>query len=212
MRELLDQALIVYNLPLTVLVILVGLFWVLSAFGAADMEALDVDMDLDLSTEGDVSGGGALHGILKFVNAQDIPITFLLSLLAIFMWVLSIGANYYLNPTGSGLLSLGFNFASFLVSVLLIKFITQPMRPLFRAIKKDQEHHEPLIGSAGFIKSRTADETFAQCEVVRPNGAPALLNCKLAAGESPLVKGDQILVVAYDEPSQKFIVKSLPEN
>ena len=199
-----------YNLPLTILLGLVGVFWLLSVFGAVDSDSLDVDIDADADLEGE--SGSVFDGVLKFVNAQDVPIMFILSLLTLYMWVIAIASNYYLNGGQSEMMALGFLCLNFIVSVLLVKYSTQPLRPMFRAIKNDQEHQEPLIGSSGFVKSRVLDESFGQCEITRPNGAPALLNCRLASEEKPLVRGDEILVIAFDPTDQKFIIKPLPNS
>ncbi|YCM45595.1 hypothetical protein V2O64_06135 [Verrucomicrobiaceae bacterium 227] len=208
MKELWEQALLSYNLPLTILLGLVGVFWLLSLLGALDFDSFETDFDVD--ADADLDGGGSVFdGVMKFVNAQDVPVMFILSLLTLFMWVISIASNYYFNSAGSEGVALGFLSVNFIVSVLLVKYVTQPLRPMFRAIKNDQEHQEPLIGSSGFVKSRVLDQGFGQCEVTRPNGAPALLNCKLASREEPLVRGEKILVIDYDDSDQKYLIKPL---
>lgn len=206
MKELWEQAILSYNLPLTVLLGLVLLFWVVSLLGVGG----DVDGDVDLDVDGDPGeAGGSVFGfILKFVNAQDVPVMLVLSLLAVFMWFISVVSNYYLNEgqssTLAGLLFVG----NFFLSVLAVKYTTQPLRKFFRIMKDDKEHTEPLIGSTGHVKSRTLDQDFGQCEVIRPKGAPALLNCRLAEGENPLSRGDAILVIGFDEQSKQFIIKN----
>ncbi|MGJ8696430.1 MAG: hypothetical protein ACSHYF_08930 [Verrucomicrobiaceae bacterium] len=205
MKELWEQALLGHNLPFTILMGVVGLFWLLSVVGTFDADAFDVDFEAD----GDVDGGGAFGGVMRFVNAQDVPVMIILSLLALFMWLISIISNYYLNPAGSELVAFGLLCGNFVVSVLLVKFVTQPLRPVLRALKNDKEHQEPLIGSSGVVKSRVLDGNFGQCEVSRPKGAPALLNCRLAGDGDALVRGDEILVIDYDESDQKYLIKPL---
>lgn len=209
MKEIWQQALLSYNLPLTVLLGLVFLFWIISLLGMADFEFLEADLELDADGS-DVHGVDGVFGfILRMVNAYDVPVMLVLSLLTLFMWTVSIASNYYLNPNHGGWIALGLFLVNFIFSVLLVKVTTQPLRPLFRAIKNDEEHQEPLIGSTGSVKSKTLDGDFGQCEIVRPKGAPALLNCRLAEGEPPLVRGDEILVIGYEDTTRKFIIKSL---
>ena len=207
MKEIWEQAILSYNLPLTILLGGVFLFWIVSLLGVGDVDT-DVDVDFDADMDGDAHGGGAFGFILRLVNAQDIPVMLVLSLLSLFMWTISIASNFYFNPSQSGGLALLYFLGNFVLSVLLVKWVTQPLRPFFRSIKNDQEHQEPLIGSAGVVKSRTLDSQFGQCEVVRPKGAPALLNCCLPEGSAPLTRGDQILVIDYDEKNKKFVVKN----
>lgn len=212
MKELWEQALLSYNLPLTILLGLVGVFWLLSVVGATDADSFDSDFDVDADADADLEGdgGSVFDGVLKFVNAQDVPIMFILSLLTLYMWVVAIASNYYLNSGHRELIALALLAANFILSVLMVKFTTHPLRPMFRAIKNDQEHKEPLVGSSGFVKSRILDQGFGQCEITRPNGAPALLNCRLASEEEPLVRGDHVLVIDYDPSDLKYIIKPLP--
>ena len=204
-----------YNLPLTVVMGLVAVYWLLSVLGAVDVDTFDIDLeaeaDLDLEVEGEVpeaGGGHALAGVLRFVNAQDVPIMIVLSLLALFMWLLAIASNYYLNPGEREWLALGLLAGNFIVSVLLVKAVTQPLRPFLRALKNDQEHQEPLVGMSGVVKSRVIDAKYGQVEVARTNGAPALLNARMATGSEPLVRGDEILVIDHDAEKDRYVVKS----
>jgi len=206
MNELWEHALLPYNMPLTVLLGLMAVYWVFSLIGAADF---DFDFDIDAEAEGDVGSGHHILGaILKFVNAQDIPIMMVLSFLTLFMWSISLLANSILNPGHSNLIALGILVVNFIVSTLIVKAITQPLRPLFRAIKKD-EKHEPLVGAVGIVKSRVIDENYGQISVQRVQGAPALLNAYL--DEGALVRGESVLVLSYDESRKRYLVKSAPE-
>lgn len=207
MKEIWDQALVSYNLPLTVLLGLVLLFWIVSLLGLGDFDA-DLDLDVDLDGDAGSASEGTLGFLLRVVNAQDVPLMLVLSLLSLFMWAIAIASNFYFNPDQSSGLALLFFGGNFFLSAFLVKMVTQPMRSFFRSMKNDKEHQEPLIGSTGRVKSRTLDETFGQCEVIRPKGAPALLNCRLAEGEKPLVRGDEILVIGFDAESRNFIIKN----
>ena len=206
MNELWEHALLPYNMPLTVLLGLMAVYWVFSLIGAADF---DFDFDVEADADGDVGSGHHILGaILKFVNAQDIPIMMVLSFLTLFMWSISLLANSILNPGHSNLIALGILVVNFIVSTLIVKAITQPLRPLFRAIKKD-EKHEPLIGAVGVVKSRVIDENYGQISVPRAQGAPALLNAYL--DEGALVRGEPVLVLSYDDSRKRYLVKSTPE-
>jgi len=201
-KEIWEQALLGYNLPLTILLGLSILFWIFSLLGVGDVDA-DVDVDA-----GEVQGGDGVFGfILRVVNAHDVPVMMVLSLLTLFMWMISIVSNFYLNSGQSIWIALALFVGNFVISVILVKVVTQPLLPLFQSIKNDKEHQEPIIGSTGVVKSRTLDGKFGQCEIIRPKGAPALLNCRMAEGESPLKRGDEILVIGQDESDQKFVIK-----
>lgn len=213
MKELWEQAIIYYNLPLTILLGFVVMFWLLSLLGTVDLDTIDIDLEADVNADVDVDvngSDGAADGffgsLLRFVNAQDVPVMVIISLLALFMWGIGIMSNFYLNPAESGLLALGFLFANFILSTLLVKVTTEPLRPFMRSIKNDQEHQEPLVGLAGTVKSRVLDSGFGQVEVPRDKGAPALLNAVLPEGRDALVRGDRILVIDFDKDQDKYVV------
>lgn len=217
MKELWEQAILFYNLPLTVLLVLVFVFWILSVIGTVDLDTFDIDLDADLETgdgaidlEADGASQGSSEGVfgfmLRFVNAQDVPVMIIFSLLILFMWAISLASNYLFNPTESGWLASGMLVGNFILSAVLIKAVTQPLRPLMRAIKNDQEHQEPLVGMSGTVKSRVLDSKFGQVEVPRDKGAPALLNAVLPEGREALVRGDKILVIDFDRDRDKFLV------
>lgn len=210
-KELWEQALIGYNLPLTVLFGLVVVFWLLTLLGAVDLDALDIDLDVE--TDGaDGVGEGIFAILLRFVNAHDIPVTIVLSLLSVFMWAGAILTNYYFNPEQNSLLAMAFLLVNLIISTLVVKFVTEPLRPFMRAIKDDGELQEPLVGMSGVVKSRVMDSSFGQVEVPRDKGAPALLNAILPEGQEPLVRGDQILVIDFDDQLDKYLVHPAPQG
>jgi hypothetical protein len=103
MLELFAESIRPINLPLSVLVAVITLYWVLVGFGllgldfGADAE-LDVDSGAgDLDLEGDPnsdSGGGEwLSSVLGFVNIGEVPITIVISVLGLCAWVLSVLVN-----------------------------------------------------------------------------------------------------------------------
>lgn len=217
MKELWEHAILFYNLPLTILLGLVLVFWLVSVVGAVDLDGLDldfdVDADLDVDGEGAASGLSGIFGFaMRFVNAQDVPITIILSLLSVFMWATSLLANSYLNPGHSGWIALGLFVGNFFFSAILVKATTQPLRPFLRSLKAE-DTTEPLIGLVGTVKSRVLDKDFGQIEVPRISGAPALLNAILPDGHDSLVRGDQVLVFDFDADRDKYLVKAnrLPE-
>ncbi|MDB4465561.1 hypothetical protein N9057_04675, partial [Akkermansiaceae bacterium] len=55
MKEIWEQATIGYNMPFTILLGLVLLFWIVSLFGIGDFDA-DLDVDVDLEVDGGAEG------------------------------------------------------------------------------------------------------------------------------------------------------------
>ena len=220
MKEIFEQAILSYNLPLTILLGVMLLYWVLSLVGAVDVDTFDVDFDADVdvetstdtTTDAHSSGGSVFMGIMRFVNAQDVPLMIILSFLTLFLWTLSIFTNYYFNPAGHDLVALGLLAGNFIISVLLVKAVTQPLRPLMRAIKNDSDAPPPVIGSVGIVKSRLIDQNFGQVEVTREKGAPALLNCRLREGETAMMRGSEVLIYDFDQEHDRYMVRELSDR
>lgn len=221
-KELWDQAMLPCNLPLTILLGLVVVFWVFTLLGAIGMDSLDIDVgadvDLDVDADADVDVDGGVEGIgdipaalLRLVNAGSVPVTVVLSILVLAMWTVSITLNYYFNPTRGVLLSAGFFFAALIVGVIATKIITQPLVPFMRRLKA-AENAAPVIGEVGVVRSIEIDSKFGQVEVARPDGAPALLNARLGPDAEPASRGSTVAIISLDEATGVYLVRVLPDS
>lgn len=205
MKELWEQAILPHNLPLTILLGVVVVFWILTLLGAVSMDAdLDVNVDPASGDLGDVPGA-----LLRAVNAGFVPLTIVLSVLVLMMWVASILLNYYLNPGGSLMIGFGFYIIAFVVGVIATKVITQPLVPLMRRLK-EAENAPPVIGEVGVVRSIQLDSTYGQVEVQRADGAPALLNARLGVDSEPVSRGTPVAIISCDEPTGVYLVRPLP--
>ena len=208
MKELWEQAILPYNLPFTILLGLVVLFWLLTLLGALGMDSLEPDVDSCLDGDGgDPSDLPAT--LLRVVNAGSVPLTVVLSILVLVMWIVSITLNYYFNPGQSSLIALGFLLAAFIVAVIATKVITQPLVPLMRRLK-EAENAPPVIGEVGVVRSLELDSRYGQVEVQRQDGAPALLNARLGADSGAVPRGTEVVIISFDEPSGIYLVRPLP--
>ncbi|QTN31435.1 hypothetical protein HZ994_03525 [Akkermansiaceae bacterium] len=123
MLELLEQALLPFNLPLTIALGAVMLFWLVVLLGFIGIDTFDVDLtpealDAETFSLPDLIG--------KLTNAADIPVTIIISLYTLFLWMASLLGNYYLNPMQSNLIGLAILGGGLFVSLALTKAITQP--------------------------------------------------------------------------------------
>jgi hypothetical protein len=193
-------------LPLTLLLIPVGLYWVCNLIGILDLEFLDVDFDGD--ADGDDSPGlGVFHGILKMVNATDIPVMIVLSILVILLWTATMVFNQLFNPggtAGAGALAAG---GGLVAAVVLTRVVVTPLKPFFKLLKDDPEGSLPVIGRTGTVRSAQVDGTTGQVEVANP-GAPLLLNARTVEGSDPIPRGSEILVVRHDTERDLYFVRS----
>ena len=206
MKELWEQAILPYNLPFTILLGLVVVYWLLTLLGAISFESLDGDLDV-----GDASGelGDLPAAMLRVVNAGAVPLTVVLSILTLALWIFSIVLNFYFNPGHGFLLAGAFFLAAFVLAVIATKLITQPLVPLMRRLKA-AEDAAPVLGEVGIVRSIQLDSSYGQVEVERPDGAPALLNARLGPDSEPVLRGNPVAVISLDESTGIYLVRALP--
>lgn len=206
-KELWEQAILPYNLPFTILLGMVVLFWIFTLAGALGMDALDADPGP--AVDGDLSPGDVPGSLLRVVNAGSVPLTVVLSILVLVMWIMSIALNFYFNPGHSVLFAMGLLLIAFVVGVIATKIITQPLVPLMLRLKA-AEDAAPVIGEIGVVRSIQLDAEYGQVEVQRPGGAPALLNARLGPDSEPLPRGATVAILSMDPASGVYRAREIP--
>ncbi len=203
MTDLLHQAFFAVNIPLTILLILAFGYWTLVCFGifdwdgGGDADAGDISTadasDADVSTE---AATGPLGTTLKFINVGEVPVTIVLSVFILSMWVIGVLSNHFLN-NGSVLIGLILLAPNFVASLVLTRFVTMPLKRVFRALQHEREEHETLIGKTCVVTTREAGSSHGQGEVTT-DGAPVLLQIRTKDG-SVLARGDHALIISRDD-------------
>ena len=210
MSELLRAAISTVNLPYTILLGLIVLYWISVILGFFDLDLFDFDLDTDVDADVDVDIGG-LGGIgiavLKFFHVGQMPITILISFFALSTWVISVLANYYYNSNSNFLFSLLFFVPNVIISLFVTKFCTLPFRALFVKLNKEGEDTEEVVGRMCVVTSSRVDSKFGQAEI-RTAAAPLQLNVR-TLGDEVLEKGEEVPVVQEDPGRNFYIVSRL---
>lgn len=205
MSEVFEQAFRMVNLPFTVLLGLIVLYWLLVALGALDVNLFsDVDHDVHHDLDHDISG---FTKVLHFVGVGDVPVMVIVSVLGLSMWLGSMLANFYLTG-GSQLYALALLVPNFLISVVVTRYVTLPLRPLFRLINKDRGPGEEVLGRVCQIVTSEATPTFGQAEITR-SGASVLINVR-TLDDAVLVKGAHAAVVRSDLEKGVYYITPMP--
>jgi hypothetical protein len=227
MSELISESFRLINFPFTLLVILVAIYWSLVALGAvsgptpdADLDVggdahIDHDVDLDTmhhNVEGHHSAHGSesgawWHGALKFVNLGDVPAMVVISVLIVSLWAFGIVANAYWTG-GSALLAALFLALNFVVSAVVTRYVTLPLKPLFRMLNKQYDESVQIVGQACRIITSEATPDFGQAEVTTA-GAPILIHVR-TLNDAVLARGDLAVVVREDGDRRIFFVAPNP--
>jgi hypothetical protein len=210
-KEIWNLAISPQVLPLTLLLVPVALYWLLNVLGAVDLDFLHADLDTDGPDHHDNSHDGWLHGALRFVNATDVPVMVVLSVLVILLWATTMIGNLWFNASQSGISGGLIVIAALVGSVVLTRFVVAPLKPLFRLLRADDEKHPPVVGRTGVVRTAWVDERTGQVEI-EMQGAPLLLNAKVATGTFSLPKNTEVIVIAHDPDSGIYTVRSLSES
>lgn len=228
MNELLIEAFRLINLPFTVLLILVVVYWLLVIVGAvggpsadADLEVgadAHIDHDVDIDTmhhhveghhgaHGDAEAPSWWHGALKFVNLGDVPAMVVLSVLILSMWVFSIVANAYWTGD-SALLKAAALAANFFVSAVVTRYATMPLKPIFRILNKQYDESVKIVGQHCKIVTSEATADFGQAEI-STGGSPLLIHVR-TLNDAVLRRGDVAVVVREDGDRRIFFITANP--
>lgn len=214
MTELLQEALALYNLPLTALLVMVVFYWLLVLMGA-----LDFDLEVpDFSDGGSAPPGMTLHdpsalsGTLavaaRFMGFGQVPIAIWGSFFVLFSWGASLILNYRFNGiAGDRSLAMAawLLIPGGIISLLLTKLMTLPLAKFLAALAGSSTESIVIIGHTGVVASMGLDESYGQVEV-NQGGAPALINARLPTAGPALQKGDRVRVIqALSEGSFYYV-------
>ncbi len=197
-------------LPLTILLVPVGIYWVLSLIGAVDHDLFGVDMDGGDGHDSDHPVTEWVHGALRILNAKGVPLMIVLSVLIVYLWGSSMLGNLWFNPQlGGGIGSL-VCIGALIPALALTRLTVTPLKPLFLLIQDDPEAAKPVVGRSGIVRTARVSEAEGQIEVENP-GAPLLLNARTATGSEPIPRGTSVLIIRYDATTGIHIVRPLDE-
>lgn len=208
MQEFLGEALALVNVPFTVLFALVVGYWGVVILGGLDVDALNMDSDLDLDVNAEASPSW-LQGVARFFHADEGLFMAITSLLIVFMWMASMLLNYHLNPDHSwwraGLLFI----PNVVLSVLATKMIVFPAHRLLRRLSRKEESADVrMIGQLCRVTTLEVTGISGQAEIER-EGAPIRVNVRVSEGEGSLKKGDEAVIVLENKENSTFIIKKL---
>lgn len=211
MKEIWNLAISGPMLPLTILLVPVGIYWLLSIIGAVDHDLFGVDLDTADGHHGDNHPVAELmHGALRILNAKGVPVMMVLSILIAYLWGCSMLGNLWFNPGLSGGKGALASVGGLAAAIVLTRLTITPLRPLFQLMQDDPESAKPVLGRSGIVRTASVNERDGQVEIEN-SGAPLLLNARVAAGSPPLPRGTAVLVIQYDEPTGIYIVRPLTE-
>jgi hypothetical protein len=240
MSEVLTESIQWLNLPFTVLLGMVLLYWCLVMLGVVDIHLFgDTDVDVHAEVDGDVHAevdgdghfepsahldGGAhpLHGdkdgalgsgfLIHALSFLNIGRVPLMLVVSVLSLCLWLGSIIanHYFTGGSATLALAALVPNFVLSVIATRYITMPFRPVFRMLNRDREDQIQVVGQHCTIVTSEATPEFGQAEI-KTNGAPLLLNVRTINDER-CVRGEVAVVVRHDAERSIHFIAPLPKT
>ncbi len=209
MNELFQAAFALANLPFTVLLILILIYWASVIFGALDFGSLDLEFDLDADADTDVDVDGTSAGwfaeLLHFFNFGKLPFMVVMSFIILFTWIISVCANHYFGGDSLTFATALF-FPNLFVRLSLTKLVSSPLVPFFQSLDVKEEPVD-YIGLSCTITLPATKDRMGQAQVIIDD-IPLLINIKLSKDTLELKKGTEALIVGKEADNACFFIQS----
>lgn len=194
----------------TGLLILVFLYWLISAFGFMEFEAIETEIDADA---GDAQGIAVW--LTKF-KLDGIPFTLSLSLIIFIAWVACLLMVDLLLATDINsewvriALSIWLLILAPAIAVPIVAVLLSPLRPLFKKIKESDQPPtaESFVGAAGSIRSGKVTQSHGTAEIA--DGGAGLIVQIRADEPNNYQRNDRIILSSYLEATNTYLIK--PSN
>jgi len=192
----------------TVLLIISLLYWIVAVLGWVDIEMLDLDMDGDIDINDSIEAQTGIAGILLKLGLNGVPLTIVISIIALIGWVLS----YYIILFGSKLVpnlwafEFAFKLGTFVGVTIITIFTTaqiiKPIRTLFKKLDVNETKH--ILGQIVVIRSSIANNNRGEA-FMNDGGAGLLLNVR-TTGTDEFKKGDEVVVIEHNPETNLYRV------
>jgi hypothetical protein len=181
------------TLVYTILLIICMAFWLIGLLGFGGFDTIDIDTEFD--TEAGSPDGMA--GFLLRYNLNHVPLTIILTLFALFGWILSFLIIVYLGPfiptsILTFIFDIGVRLITAYLSLLLTSQAIRPIRMLFMTLNVDEKIH--IIGQTAVVRSSHVTDSSGEA-LLNDGGAGILLNVRTASKNQTFSKGDEVVVI-----------------
>lgn len=192
----------------SLLLVLLIFYWLSASLGFVDLDVLDIDMpegaDLD-----EVTTPEALAGLLFKFGLYGVPLTIILTFVALFGWTISYFLVYFLfDFIPSGIFTYLAGIPALLVSLYIAVMITaqviKPLRPLFREATKHSV--KEVLGQTAIVRTSRVDNEFG--EIFLADGGAGLIFKARSTGDDVFKKGDRVVLLEYMDAENHYRVIS----
>lgn len=177
----------------TFFLVLSAVYWLLTVLGFVGIEALDMDLDGD-----SVASLNVFSGLLFRLGLNGVPLTIVISLIALLGWVFCFLIVYFVYPwirvpwlqlvTGIPVV-VGVLYVSAIITAVIIK----PLRPIFLA--SNQQVQKQILGQVAVVRTGEANRSFG--EAYLEDGGAGLIIKVRAYKDEVFKRGDRVVLLEY---------------
>jgi hypothetical protein len=194
----------------TLILTLCSVYWLVAVLGVVDLDILDLDVP-----EGDAdsgTGANALAGFLFKFGLNGVPLTIIISFIALFGWFICYFAVHFtfpLIPDGfvEYIVGLPILIASLYIAVLITAKAIKPLRPFFNSLNKNTV--KDVLGQTAIVRSLRLDSDFG--EVFLEDGGAGLIFKARTFNNETYKKGDRVVLLEYLKDKHVYRVISETE-
>ncbi len=235
MNDLIEIAFSPVNMVLTILMILLILYWLFTMISGIDLD-MDIDVDIDIDTDVDIDADTGIEGgnldfediantevnkedvvgkrrrplkwwqiLLIYFNFVGLPFMFTFTCW-IFIWWMCTTITTSLTSTYDNSLGYIIFLAAIVPSLILTKIFTTPFKGFFKNLNKDGDAPIDLIGRKGTLQSTISGDKLGSAEVIAESN-PLSIYVKSLNGEQ-INYHQKILIIKQSEDKNYYLVQS----
>ncbi|MCC5917637.1 MAG: DUF1449 family protein [Cryomorphaceae bacterium] len=205
MQKLIDISFAPANFILTLLALLVFLYWIIVIFtgfdfdiDGPDIDSPEAEGDLSSADVGNVNAQSGWQSFLEFFYIGELPIMFIISIVVILMWLINVNVTYIFGISHN-ILGFVVYLPGFILSMLATKIIAKPFVKLYAMFNHKGEPPIDFIGKVGRVTSPLAKDRMGQIEV--RIGADFLLVYAKPMEDEPIGRDETVIILekSFDE-------------
>lgn len=221
------------NAPLTILLIILGAYRLLTMLLGLDLDFdMDIDIDIDADVDTDVDFDSTSvdlesvsnielkeeavtnkkrrnlkwwQVILVYFNFVELPFLFTFTSWIFFWWAMTVIGTYYTNSYANNF-GLVIFFTAIIPSLILNKVFTTPFKSIFKKLERKGVESLDLVGRTGTLLSNIAKEKLGSVKLFVEND-PINIYAKSLNGEE-IKSGEEILIIKESSDRKYYYVKA----
>lgn len=216
MKELLELSFSPVNAFFSIMSIIMVLYWIMVIIAGLDPDLFSIDFDSvdmdtnfdhhgkDLPDRAETSEASGFMKVLQFFNFDELPLMFILTIMFVSMWFVSINVTYYLGieSTLVGFLLL---IPNFILSLFIVKIFSKPLAYLYRQVNHKGEPEIDFLGRRCVVFSTLNDLKTGQVQL-NVNSDPIRLSARSNTSEE-LRAGQPAVIVAESKDKKYYLVE-----